>query len=281
MKTVKKNHIFAFSILSLLMVSLVGTAAAWNVDYNHTNYYSQDYAPTIDGTYIMDDEWLASGTAYFGTDGIFRDEWTMVGGVLACLLIETSDATDDATDKWIICYDGTETGGQTEPDGGANPTEYDTKVEITGHGASETIEWFTGDGSGWVSASPQPTGNAAASLYNLTQALTTTPKIVADHWVLEMAIDKTSVELGYGIMGYNWTQFVSYYDATADTTQQWPDADATTPGDPDVPDTWGYIGYQFAANPVPDLPDGISIIALVVVSSAAATGAVVFRKRTK
>jgi hypothetical protein len=112
--------------------------------------------------------------------------------------------------------------------------------------------------------------------------LTTTPKIVDDHWVLEMAIDKSNTELApAGIVGYNWTQFVSYYDATTDTTQQWPDADATTPGDPDVPDTWGYIGYAFAANATPDLPDGISMIAMITVSSAAAVGAVVFRKRTK
>lgn len=279
----KKTRIFVFALLSLLLVSLAGIAGAANTDYTHTNYAS-DYSPTIDGTYMMDDDWYASGTEYFGTGDsyIFRDEWGMVNGVFTALLIESTDDTDDATDKWTICWDGTETGMQTEPDGGATPTQYDHKLEVTGHGGSQTIEWFQGDGSGWVLLSPQPTGNSAASLYNLTEALTTTPKIAEDHYVLELIVDKQNTEIApAGIIGFNWGQFVSYYDATADATEQWPPADATPAGDADVPDTWGYIVYDMAANPVPDLPDGISIIAMVVVSSAAAAGAVVFRKRTK
>jgi hypothetical protein len=272
----KKTHIFVFSMLSLLVLSLVGYAAAYNEAYEHTTYNSE-YTPTIDGTYIMDDEWISSGTEYFGTDGIFRDEWTMSPAVLACLLIETTDNTTDAEDKWTICYDGTEAGTTTEPDGGPAPTEFDYKLEVTGHGGSEIVEWFRGDGAGWTLITPTPN----ETLCNVTQALTTTPKILEDHYVLELAIDKTNAELGSTIMGYNWAQFVSYYDANATTTQQWPPADADPAGDPDVPDSWGYIVYDMGANPTPDLPDGISILAMIAVSSAAAAGAVVFRKRTK
>jgi hypothetical protein len=272
----KKTRVFVFSMLSLLMLSLVGYAAAYNEAYEHTNYAS-DYVPTVDGTYMMDDEWLASGTEYFGTDGIFRDEWSMTGGVFACLLIETTDNTTDAGDKWVICYDGTEEGTTTEPDGGAAPTEFDYKVEVTGHDTSETIEWFRGDGSGWTLITPTPD----TTIVNMSQALTTTPKILEEHYVLELVIDKANTDLGSTIMGYNWAQFVSYYDANTTTTQQWPPADATPAGSPDVPDSWGYIVYDMGENPTPDLPDGISVLAMIAVSSAAAAGAVVFRKRTK
>jgi hypothetical protein len=274
---VKKTNAVVFFVLSLLLISLVGTAAAWNPDYTHTIYYSSTATPTVDGTYIMDDEWLASGTQYFGTGNasIFRDEWTTAPAVLACLLIETPDNTTDAGDKWIICYDGTEAGGATAPDNGTAPQEFDYKLEVTGHGPSATYEWFEGNGTDWALLSPQPD----ETLFNASQALTTTPKIIPEHYVLELAIDKTNNMTGSTIVGYNWAQFVSYYDANTTTTQQWPPADATPAGDPDVPDSWGYIGYQFAANPTPDLPDAISIIALIALSSVAATGAIALRKR--
>jgi hypothetical protein len=97
-----------------------------------------------------------------------------------------------------------------------------------------------------------------------------------------MNFDKNGdTSLGSYLVPYTWAEFVSYYDADAGTTQQWPPADATPAGSPDVPDSWGFITYEQNRNPEVTIPDGISIITLMIVSSAAAAGAVVFRKRTK
>ena len=270
----KKTNAFVFCVLSLLVLSLAAGVKAYNTDYTHTCYNS-DVTPVIDGTYTTNDDWLASGTEYFGDNGIFRDEWTMSPNVLACLLIETTDNTTDAGDKWVICYDGTEAGAATEPDGGPAPTEFDYKLEVTGHDPSQTIEWFRGDGSGWTLITPTPNTTIA----NISEALTTTGLILDDHYVLELAIDKTNADLGSTIMGYNWAQFVSYYDENTTTTQQWPPADADPAGDPDVPDSWGYIVYDMEANPTPNVPEGIGIIAMISLSSVAAAGALALRKR--
>ena len=70
----KKTFPFAFSMLSLLVLSLVGIAAAYNADYTHTLYQSSNAPPTIDGTYIVDDDWIASGKEEFGDGAAFHEE---------------------------------------------------------------------------------------------------------------------------------------------------------------------------------------------------------------
>ena len=276
-RTMKKTVIVTLSVLLLLMLSLVGIATAYNDTYTHYLYQQEGDPPTIDGTYIVDAEWLPSGPAYFdgsNTTG-FHDYWVMTPN-LYCCLIDVADNTTDAADKLIICFDGTAEGGDTQPDGGANPTEYDKKLEITGHGVSATVEWFKGDGSGWVTAT------ASAELLEYAQSLTSTPKVEADHYVYELQFLKNDdTSLGSPLVPYQWAQFVSYYDDDTGETQQWPPADATPAGDPDNPDSWGYIPYAMGANPTPDIPEGISIIAILALSSAAAAGTILIRKRTK
>ena len=271
----KKTCRFAFSVLSLLLLSLVGIAAAYNAAYEHTMYQSEHDPPTIDGTYIVDDDWIASGKEEFGVGAAFHDQWIMTPN-LYCCIVEVTDNTTDAGDKLTICFDGTASGGTTPPDGGPNPTEYDKKLEITGHGVSATVEWFKGDGSGWVTAT------ASAELLEYAQSLTSTPKVEADHYVYELQFLKNDdTSLGSPLVPYQWAQFVSYYDDDTGETQQWPPADATPAGDPDNPDSWGYIPYAMGANPTPDIPEGISIIAILALSSAAAAGTILIRKRTK
>jgi hypothetical protein len=268
----KKTNAVVFCALSLLLLSLTVGVKAYNADYTHIIYMS-DTEPTIDGTYIVDADWIASGKQEFGVGAAFHDEWVMTPN-LYCLIVEVTDNTTDANDKLTICFDGTETGGSTEPDGGANPTAYDKKLEVTGHGGSETIEWFVGDGSGWVTAT------ASAELMTFVQSLTSTPTIAANHYVYEMKFDKNGdTSLGSLLVPYTWAEFVSYYDANTTTTQQWPPADATPAGSPDVPDSWGYINYEQNANPITTIPDGISIIALIALSSVAAAGALALRKQ--
>ena len=105
--------------------------------------------PTIDGQYAADADWIESGSQAFGANGNFRDEWTMTPNYVA-LMVETADATNNAGDYWVICYDSTAAGGATEPNGGAAPQTDDYKVVVTGHGASATVQWYRGTGTGWT-----------------------------------------------------------------------------------------------------------------------------------
>jgi hypothetical protein len=264
----KKTNAVVFCTLSLLLLSLTVGVKAYNADYTHTLYQS-DTDPTIDGTYIVDADWLSSGSEDFGDGSIFHDQWVMTPN-LYCCIVEVTDNTTEAGDKLTICFDGTETGGDTQPDGGANPTAYDKKLEITGHGGSETIQWFVGDGSGWVTAT------ASAELMTFAQSLTSTPSISADHYVYEMKFDKNGdTSLGSVLVPYQWAEFVSYYDANTTETQQWP----PTPASANVPDGWGYVIYEQNPNPTPTIPEGISIFAMIALSSVAAAGALALRKQ--
>jgi hypothetical protein len=270
----KKTGIVVFCLLLLFVLAFAGNVSAYNEDYVHV-LYNSEYIPMIDGTYIVDDDWIASGKEEFGDGAAFHDQWIMDPNIY-CLIVEVTDNTDDAGDKLTICFDGTFDGGATEPDGGPNPTEYDKKLEVTGHGGSATVQWFVGDGSGWVAAT------ASDSLMDLAQSLTTTPTIEPDHYVYEMIIDfHGDTSLGSPLVGYAWAQFVSYYDEDTGETQQWPPADATPAGSPDVPDSWGYIAYDMGANPEPTIPETTGFIVMLAVSSVAAAGAVLLHKRTK
>jgi hypothetical protein len=265
----KKRGIVIFCLLLLFVLVFAGTVSAFNADYTHILYNSA-VVPVIDGTYIVDDDWIASGKEEFGDGAAFHDQWIMDPNIL-CLIVEVTDNTDGAGDKLTICFDGTLDGGATEPDGGPNPTEYDKKLEVTGHGGSATVQWFVGDGSGWVAAT------ASDSLMDLAQSLTTTPTIEPDHYVYEMIFDfHVDMSLGSPLVGYEWGQFVSYYDEDTGETQQWPPA-----GSPDVPDGWGYITYDMGANPEPTIPESTGFVVMLTVSSVAATGALFLRKRKK
>lgn len=270
----KKIGIAIFCVISLFVLSLAGNAIAYNAAFTHILYQS-DAAPTVDGTYAPGAEWLASGTQTFGTNGIFRDMWTMSPN-LACLLIETADNTNDAGDYWVVCYDSTESGGATEPDGGTAPKTNDYKLVVTGHGASATVQWFKGTGTAW---STTPATGVSAGLLTQAQSLSVTPKIGTPHYVLELYIDKSDTSLGTVPMGYTWANYIAYYDAHAGGygLQQWPPAPASA----NVPDGWGFITYESAPNPTPDVPEGISIVAMLTVSSVAMVGAVLLRKRQK
>jgi len=271
----KKTGIVIICMLLVFMLAFAGNVTAYNADYAHVLYQSE-VVPVIDGTYNADDpDWIASGKQEFGDGAAFHDQWVMSPNIL-CLIVEVTDDTDDAGDKLTICFDGTAEGGETEPDGGPNPTEYDKKLEVTGHGSSATVQWLVGDGSGWVAAT------ASDSLIDLAQSLTTTPTIEPDHYVYEMNIDfHGDTSLGSALVGYSWAQFVSYYDEDTGETQQWPPADATPAGSSDVPNSWGIIGYEMGANPTPTIPEGTGFVVMLTVSSVAAVGALLLRKRKK
>jgi hypothetical protein len=271
---------FVLAVLSVIalcsILSLPAVARAYNAAYTHTLFQSSNAPPTIDGTYIVDNDWIASGKEEFGDGAAFHDQWIMDPNIYCCI-VEVTDNTTDTEDKLTICFDGTESGTSTPPDGGPNPTQYDKKLEVTGHGGSATVQWFVGDGSGWVAAT------ASGDLLDLAQSLTTTPTIEADHYVFEMNIDfHGDTSLGSPLVGYEWGQFVSYYDEDTGETQQWPPADATPAGSPDVPDSWGGIQYVEEANSPPTIPEPLTVAAIVFLSTFAVAVSFYFlRKRPK
>ncbi len=271
----KKTGIVIICMLLVFVLAFAGNVTAYNADYTHVLYQSSN-VPVIDGTYTADDpDWIASGKEEFGNGAAFHDQWVMDPNIL-CLIVEVTDNTDDSGDKLTICFDGTAEGGATEPDGGPNPTAYDKKLEVTGHGGSATVQWFVGDGSVWVVSSVSSSG-----FLELAQDLVSTPTIEAEHYVYEMNIMKLDTSLGSPLMGYTWAKFVSYYDENSGETQQWPPADATPAGSPDVPDSWGYIPYAQEPNPTPTIPEGIGFVVMLMVSSVAAVGALLLHKRKK
>jgi hypothetical protein len=265
----KKTGIIIICMLLLSVLAFAGTVSAYNADYTHILYQS-DTVPVIDGTYIVDADWMSSGKQEFGDGAAFHDQWVMDPNLL-CLIVEVTDNTDDTGDKLTICLDGTLDGGATEPDGGPNPTEYDKKLEVTGHGGSATVQWFVGDGSGWVVSSVDD-----SAFLEFAQDLVSTPTIEAEHYVYEMNILKMDTSFGSPLIGYTWAEFVSYYDEDTGETQQWPPAASQ-----DVPDDWGYITYESAANPTPTIPEISSLVVMLAVSSVAVAGALLLRKRTK
>jgi hypothetical protein len=269
----KKIGTAIFCLLSIFVIVFAGNAAAYNAAFEHI-LYAGDVPPTVDGTYGISDEWVVSGTQTFGTNGIFRDYWVMDPNLL-CLLIETADNTNDAGDYWVVCWDSTDDGGATEPDGGPSPKTNDYKLVVTGHGASATVQWFKGTGTAW---STTPSTPAEGVLEEAQQLAPYTPKIGTPHYVLEMAISKMDTSMGAPLMGYTWATYIAYYDESTATLQSWPPAPASA----DVPDSWGYVTYDMGANPTPDVPEGITIgIMLSLSTLAVIVSTRYFRKLSK
>jgi hypothetical protein len=80
------------------------------------------------------------------------------------------------------------------------------------------------------------------------------------------------------LMGYIWATYIGYYDESTATTQSWP----PSPASADVPDSWGFIPYETGANPTPDVPEGLTLGVMLVLSSVAAVVSIrYFRKPRK
>lgn len=263
----KKSQVIIFCISSIFLLALASNAAAYNADYTHTDYMAST-APTINGQYIANEEWAPSKSETFGVNGIWRDEWVIGESVFENILIETADNTDDAGDYWQICFDGSANGGTA-------PQEDDFRVDIVGHGASATVTWYKGTGTGWTAIASPP-----AAVFTYAQSFSVSPLISTQHYILEMSIDKQSTALGGSqILGQQFAMRIAYYDAHegGNGLQEWPPAPATR----DNPSGWGYIIYEMDVNPNPDVPENLGIIAVVGLSSVAVVaGATLLRKKS-
>lgn len=266
----KKLPTYIFCILSLFALMLSGNVAAYDASYEHVDWnVMNSVIPVIDGTYGTpatgdNCEWANSEKTTFGTSGIWRDEWAMVGSdANEYMLIETADATDDAGDYWEICFDG----GTVASPGDATPQANDRRVVITGHGGTATTQWYEGTGSGWSAI-------AAPAAATFAESKSTSPTINSEHYILEMSLTPKS---GIGVEAL-WAVSIAYYDAHTggEGLQQWPPTN-----NPNNPTTWGYVSYEYGTtNPAPDVPEGFALIAIVALAAAAVvTGTVFLRKR--
>jgi hypothetical protein len=267
----KRIQIAIICLLSVLVMALAGTAVAYNSSFTAT-CYAQDPAPTINGQYTAS-EWAAGATTAFGTNGVFRTCWTMSPTTYASVLIETWDTTNDAGDYFEITFDSTAAGGTTEPNGGTAPQTDDFKIVVTGHD-TPALQFYKGTGTAWT-AIPTPAAFTDAAVFQQAQSLSASPMYATPHYIWEMHIDKVNTAgLGMAMMGYNWAQYVAYYDAHAGGygLQSWPPSPAADTN----PNSWGYVPYSMDA-----APEGFSFGILLALSSVAVVaGAVLLRKRS-
>jgi hypothetical protein len=274
----KKTKIIIFCLLSLLILTIAGNAAGYNGSFTHTDY-SSSASPTLDGQYTDSTEWSASGSKTFGLNGLFRDEWVSGTPTYEYLLIETSDNTSDSGDYWEICYDSSNASiSQTPPNNGTAPEWDDTRIVITGHGGSQTLTWYQGNGVAWVVNSSQP----ASSVFSFSESLATWGSVSSSpHYILELRINKQDTSMGTNILGYNFAIRVAYNDARpgGNGLQAWP----PSPASANNPNSWGYVTYSSSANSTPDpTPESLSIVAVLSLSSVAViAGVVLLHKRQK
>ncbi|MCW4002835.1 MAG: hypothetical protein NWE95_02855 [Candidatus Bathyarchaeota archaeon] len=254
----KRLTLIALPLIAVCLLTLAGTVNAVQAGYTHT-CYSQTNAVTVDGAWTSPTEWVDAQSTSFGTNAAFRTkyEFQMEGSsflIYLAILVESTDATNDAGDYLQICFDGS-----TEMiyDGGTAPQTNDWKLEIMGHG---TPTWYKGTGTGWVAAT-------APSTVQINSTLASSPTIATNHYIYEIRFEKQAV----GVPA-QFAMRVAVNDARAGGSglQAWP------PTSPDVPNQWGDVPYS--TDPI---PESLNMAVLIAVSSVAViAGSVLLRKRS-
>jgi hypothetical protein len=250
----KKPVIATLCLLSLFVLAFAGNVAAYDPTYTHTDYMGST-SPTIDGKYTTTDEYAAGASHGFGTNGVFRDTWTIPANVMENIILETMDTTNDATDNYVICYDST-------ADGGTTPKTDEFKIVITGHGASATCTWYRGTGTAWTQVAA-PT----SAFFEWKESLATSPTSSTPHYMVELRIDKQdTTAFGITVLGMNFAMSVSYNDTRAggNGVQSWPPS-----ANANNPDTWGYVPYSM--DPVPESLSLSLVFALSTIAVIAGT----------
>ncbi len=247
--------IMMVAFMTLLLVSF-GAINCARAQVSERYSWSTTVFPTIDGEWTSDDEWNDGEITTIGEDVAFRSTWDMAEDVMTRWVIEFfSDTTDDAEDYWEFCMDG-------NADGGSAPQADDFKFVITGN---TDLVWYQGDGTGWTEVSLD------ASEIEWAASLSESPTNSTPHQILEFQIPKNS---GTVLLTIVWNMRVGVYDASNSEAGvlAWPEG-----SDADDPSSYGIENYQFA-----EIPEGLSLGVLVLLSSAAVVVAsVVLRKRSK
>ena len=245
----------AFSMLMLCSLLLVGIASAGNPAYSMTCHTGAAFV-TINGVWATA-EWDEGEPVNMSNNARFTHA-TRTTGIGMDFMIEVfDDNTDDVGDLWQICID-------SDNSGGAAPDTDDYMFEIQGH---TTLNTYKGNGTGWVPITPD------FQEVTWADSITATPWNAAPHWMFELRDgdrEQGQIKVGDPPNGLR----VAAYDASTNTTSSWaPDSDA------DVPSTWGVIANY---DPEAYIPEGFSIVFLVLLSSVAVVVSFYFmRKRPK
>ena len=261
--TLKRTTSIAICILllcSLILLVNVGAVKATAAGYDITEYFSVN-AKTADGKWTTADEWHDGTTQRLGTPQVCCWEYMIdssSGAYLMNWLIEFADTTNDAGDRWQICFDGANAAGSAAPTADCN------KFEVEGH---TTLKTYVGTGTAWASmANPTVTWK---------DTLTTSPHDPATHYVFELQFDKG--QFGWGANPPPQGIRVAMYDASkpAQGWVSWPPTSTDT-----NPAGWGQIAtYDTAMGPA---PEGLTIGLMLALSSVAVVvSARYFRKPKK
>ena len=245
--------------LSMLMVT-VETASAPAPGYDIVEQWGSQTV-TIDGKWTTADEWHDTLVQYAGTSqkGLFEYKVTSPDNYVTInmqFLLEFSDNTNDAGDRWQFCFGP---GGETA----TAPTTGDNKFEIEGH---TTIKKYAGSGTGWSSPS-SPTD------VTWKDSLSTSPQNSATHYVLELTFDKMVYAWGSGYPPYLIR--IAMYDAS-NPTQGWV---SWPPTSTDAnPSGWG----QIASVNMDPIPENLTVGLMLTLSAVAvALSSGYFRKLPK
>jgi hypothetical protein len=251
----KKIVSVAFSVLMLCSLLLLGIASAGNPTYSMTCHTNSVFV-TINGQWGSD-EWIQGQPVNMSNNARFSHAASTYDYGIWFMIEVFGDNTDDAGDLWQICLDSGNSGGVA-------PDTDDYMIEVQGH---TTLNTYKGNGTGWVPITPD------LDELDWADSITATPWNASAHWMFELSDSdrgEGQIKVGDAPNGLR----VAAYDASTNTTSSWaPDSDA------DVPDEWGVIANY---DPDPYVPEGFSIVFLVLLSSVAVVVSFYFmRKKPK
>lgn len=254
----KKTYSKAFCILalsSLLLLATAGIANAYLSAYSYGEY--SGVTITFDGKWTASSEWSAFPWMDLSASARFSGCVDMTAGTYQYNIIDfMTDTTNDAGDYWQICmHDAGEAPNA--------PSSDSYKIEYRGH---TTLVVFQGNGTGWTQLATPPAGFAIQNAFGASP-LSSTP-----HWTCEIQINKeaspidTIPPIGIRVAAYDASNAVA-------GVQAWP---PLTVSSPDNPSQWGSIsGY------VGEIPEGLGIGVVVLLTAVAAVGAFGLRKRSR
>ncbi len=259
--TTEMKRLLLVPICIVLMVcalaaATIGTAIAAKAGFT-ADTYTLTSAVTIDGKWTTSSEWTDATTYPLagGLNGIYRVKWYISSDYTVAnryYLVEiVGDTTSDSTDSVVVCEETTTTYG------GAQRERF--KFEINGTGATATKTVYKGTPWALYTGWTPDNFNGAATVS--TSQLSATP-----HKIIEFKMDCEA----FGLFPEVW-ELVAAYDASnsASGMQVWPTGSSVN-----SPNDYGLLNLSFEP-----IPEGFSILAIVILSAATvAVGARFLRK---
>jgi hypothetical protein len=241
----KKKLMIVSTVLmlcSLLLIVNLGTTKAHEPGYDYVEY-DAIRTPTLDGTWTASDEWTDAQQLIINPNAIWRTK-TVRTGFYQYILVEIfNDTTNDPADNWVVCIDSAHNGGTT-------PQTDDILIRILGH---TTLEVYVGNGATWQRDMGANWG------ISWDDGFVSTPLNSTPHWILEIRWEMD----GWLILGQPpHGMFVAESNGGVSYVS-WPPTGQTAENNPSK---WGTMTAYTGTT----IPEGFSLVAIVMLSSAAA-----------